>query len=882
MKPWREVAIPREDVLKGTFQEAEFAVDLSLVQKGDAASVYQDPIEFFNATYLTEGMKQLLGNVLRRLHGINGDPVIQLRTAFGGGKTHTLLAVYHLATAECSPSKLRGLSEILEKNGIRTLPKAKVAILDGNSLAPNESQQRKNCSVHTLWGELAWQLGGKSFYEMLAKSDSSGTSPGKELLCQMLQKCGPCVILIDEIVAYLRQFESGKTYLGGTFGSVLSFVQALTEAAKSVPNCAILVSLPESNLELGGTRGQQALPSLEKYFGRVQALWSPISTEEAFEIVRRRLFREITDRSSVESVCKAFSESYSIQKDDFPDEPSNTPYLERLLSAYPIHPELFDRLYKEWSTIESFQRTRGVLKLMARVVHRLWTDGNGDLLIQPGSIPLHDSDVRTEWVHYLAKGWDPVIEKEIDDMGSESWAIDSDPRFGSCQAARRVARTLFIATAPSYKNQMNRGIDLKQILLGSFWPSQNLSTFKDALLKLSDRLHYLHGVKGRYWLDTTPNLKREMEQRRSQFSEVSSTIATLLKKELSRGIFEGVHIFAESADIPDDDALRIVVLPIGFEYSQKQKERSRAEIKAEEILLKRGETPRSCRNRLLFLAPEIEFGKRLQDQIRTVLSWESILDDSRNKILNLDSYQLDDAKVQYEKAKKLLEQLIRETYRFLLVPKQVLEKGIPKRDIDWDVNTLSSNASLKTEIESRLRSSESVIFAWHPVHLIRYLEEFYWKKGDSVSPEKLWEDFTRTLYYPRLVSERTLKETIYSGDAPLHFALISSNGSTKLAKLEDPPKPVKPTRPPGPDHPKTNPKVFRAAVSIKEPEIARKKFGEIYEDILSRINEKHDAKLSIRIAIEASTPQGFDESLQRTLRENCNSLGFDEAEFESH
>ncbi|MDW8336956.1 MAG: DUF499 domain-containing protein, partial [Tepidimonas sp.] len=207
LKPWREVAVPHEDVLRGTFQQAEFAADLSRVHAGTATPEYQDPVLFFRRTFITEGMRLLLDSVVRRLAGKGGDPVIQLQTAFGGGKTHTMLAVYHLARGQAPVSDLAGVAPILDAAGVIELPSARIAVLDGIKASPNQPVKRDGQAICTLWGDLAWQLGGAEGFALVADADASGTSPGKAALETLLARCAPCVILIDELVAYVRQFE---------------------------------------------------------------------------------------------------------------------------------------------------------------------------------------------------------------------------------------------------------------------------------------------------------------------------------------------------------------------------------------------------------------------------------------------------------------------------------------------------------------------------------------------------------------------------------------------------------------------------------------------------------------------------------------------------
>jgi hypothetical protein len=276
MKPWREVAIPHSDVLKGTFQQAEFAADISAVRSGKAPDIYKDAALFFDRTYITEGMALLLTQVALRLAGQGGEPVVQLQTAFGGGKTHTLLAVLHLATRKCALSEMPGVASLIEKAGIMDVPKANVAVIDGTAHSPGQAWKEGRTTIKTLWGELAWQLGKSEGFDLVRENDANGTAPSKKVLQQLLEQYAPCVILMDELVAYVGQFEDGKALSGGTFESNTVFMQTLTEAAKQVPNCIVLASLPESELEVGTDRGKKALAALEKRFGRVQASGSPL------------------------------------------------------------------------------------------------------------------------------------------------------------------------------------------------------------------------------------------------------------------------------------------------------------------------------------------------------------------------------------------------------------------------------------------------------------------------------------------------------------------------------------------------------------------------------------------------------------------------------
>jgi predicted AAA+ superfamily ATPase len=775
LKSWREIAVPHDDVLKGAFKQSEFAADLSMVASGRAEADYADAARFFDRTFITEGMKLLLHSVLSRLSGSKaGDPVIQLQTAFGGGKTHTLLAVYHLARCKLPPGELRGIPPILDELGVTELPHARVVVIDGNRHSPSQPERKKEGGgegtvVHTMWGELAWQLGGNEAYALVADADRDGTSPGKRVLSQLLERFAPCVILMDEMVAFLRQFSPEKSYPGGTFDSNLSFIQALTEAIKSQSRAVLLASLPESDMEVGGAQGKRALTVLEKYFGRLQAIWKPVGVEESFEIVRRRLFNRIEQVAEMEAVCEAYADLYRKNPDSVPEECQRADYVRAMKAAYPFHPELFERLYEDWSSLDKFQRTRGVLQLMAKVIHRLWRDNSRDLMIQPGALPLRDSGVKNQVLYYLPQGWDPVIDKDIDGEGAESVRIDTkDPRLGKIQAARRVARTVFLGSAPGSRAQHGRGVRVERIVLGAAQPGESASTYVDALGRLVDNLQYLNLQANRYWFDTRANLRKEMEERRRRLSlqrDVAPAVRLELQKMLKRGFFDGVHVFTPSGDISDDEKLRLCVLPLEATYGAPHGGASLAE--AEKILENRGELPRHNKNRLIFLAPDAQSKDRLVDAVKTHLAWRSIEEDARKRKLNLDLYQIEQVKESAARIGSSLRRMMEDCYNRLLVPCREASTG-SVGELEWECFRLDSNATSMTQrAEDKLIREELVLNVGDGTILYEILDEWiFGQSGDAAAPVRaadVWEKTCQYLYLPRFQTRNIFAESIADG-----------------------------------------------------------------------------------------------------------------------
>jgi predicted AAA+ superfamily ATPase len=925
LKPWREVITPHEDVLEGTFQEASFAADLTKVVLGVAPAEYQDPETFFERTVITEGMSLLLQSVVKRLTGKGGDPVVQLQTAFGGGKTHTMMAVLHVASGKVPAKKMLGIPELLDKAKVKELVKARVAVLDGNALSPSHPREHGKVKSNTLWGELAWQIGGEDGYEMVAASDKDGTSPGKDVLSKLFERFGPIVVLMDETVAYVRQLEPNKSYKGGTYNSNLSFLQALTEAASRVPNSMVLASLPESDMEIGDDRAIEVLGAVEKYFGRIEAVWKPVGTDEAFEIVRRRLFGPVQNEKDRDEVCRAFADIYTQEPEKFPAEARDAAYLRRLKASYPIHPEIFGRFYEDWSTLPKFQRTRGVLRLMARLVHSLWRGDNRDFLILPGSIPLDDLNVRNELVKYLPAGWDAIIDKDIDATNAEPRLIDdSTPALGGIQACRRVARTIFLGSAPSVAAQTVRGMGIERVRLGCAQPGQSVSKYDDAIRRLADRLHYMYSGNDRFWFDLRPNLRREMEDRMQRFDNrlnLYPEVEERLQKMVKSSLCSAVHVFREAKDIPDKVDLRLVVLDPDQGHKRKDPE-SRAVKAAEAILGKHGDKPREFQNRVLFLAPDGNATQTLREQTRRFLAWKSIVDDQNQ--LNLDKHHVKEAEKSRDEANARVDGSIKETYRLLLVPMQDPESEGGLSTVVWEDEALSlAGSSYDRAIETATREREWVIKAWAPPHLGALLAKWFWKaEKPSVSITKVWFDTCRYLYMPRLVSADVFTQTVRDGvahkdwfayaaaekDGVLEGLLFGSSGGVYVnepallvrpdAAAAGQPKPVatvasttEPTtgsdRPPVSGRPKkaSGPPAqavlrrFHGTIDVAVPDPIGH-FSEIVQNVIEHFSAQYGTEVAVTIDIEARRGDGFDAKTVRIVRENSATLKFRIAEFE--
>src|SRR3989441_5875466 len=603
LRPWREIVTPHPDVASGRYQFAEFAADLAQVYHGIGSAEYRVPRDFFQRTFLTHGLRRLLVDALQRLGGTGGDPVVDLQTSFGGGKTHSLLALYHLF-AGVPVSDLVGIEPILQEAASPRPPQTQRAVLVGYELSPAQPRTKPDgCVIHTLWGELAWQLLGKDGFAMVAEADRQGVSPGSEVLRELFAAASPCLILIDEWVVYARQLYSVSGLPGGSFDANLSFAQSLTEAAKAAPQTLVVATIPASDTETGGEGGREAAVRLKNIFGRIESPWRPADAEEGFEIVRRRLFQNITEAGlfvARDTVAKAFMDLYRSQPQEFPSQCREAEYERRIKAAYPIHPELFDRLYNDWSSIEKFQRTRGVLRLIAAVVHTLWERQDASPLFLPANVPIDEATVQSELTRYLEDNWTPIIGLDVDGSNSLPQRLDREnANLGRYSACRRVARTIYLGSAPISGNP-NRGLPEGQIKLGCVQPGENIAVFGDALRRLSDQSTHLYVDNQRYWYSTQTNVTRLALDRAAQYDDdaLYEEIEKRLKTEQTdRGDFARVHVCpASGSDIADDDlSVRLVILKPYHTHALRDQD-SKAREAANEILDLRGNSPRHYRN----------------------------------------------------------------------------------------------------------------------------------------------------------------------------------------------------------------------------------------------------------------------------------------------
>ena len=958
LKPWREVIKPHDDVAKGQFTASEFAADLYLVANGQATGPeYSDPVEFFARTYLTEGLRDLLARALRRLTGDeNASPVVNLQTNFGGGKTHSMLALYHLFGGTPATAYPQEVQDLVAANGSPRLDELGVrrVVIVGNRLkAGSPLVKDDGTQVNTIWGELAWQLGGRAAYDRIAEDDRRGTNPG-DAIRGLLVDYGPVLILIDEWVAYARDLVGKDDLVAGTFDTQFTFAQTLTESVAGVPGAMLVVSIPASDagddghgndIEIGGTNGQLALQRLQNVVGRVADQWRPSSKDESFEIVRRRLFQPADAEAlgQIAAVAKAFVAMYRQNAKQFPREASaaSDDYELRIRASYPLHPELLDRLYEDWSTLERFQRTRGVLKLVSSIVHELWAGGDTAPIILPGNVPLDATTVNTDLTQYLEDRWKPIIDRDIDGPGSTAAQIDNArSALGQRSVTRRVARTVFVGAAPRSK-ATRKGLDKQYVWLGAAVPGDALGNFGAALEALEQQSTYFYVDQGHYWFDTQASVTKTAsdyaERLREDPETVWNEIVERLRQERSRGEFDRVHIAPESSgDIPDLEDTRLVIAHP--RWSRHKNDGADAAITqwVRSALETKGSAQRIHRNALVFLVADQGMVDELASATRTYLGWRQV--QASADTLNLSVQQAKQVEDSVKRTGDAVRDRLRDTYLWLMYPSQ------PDPTAPFTVaadRVADSGKSMADKVSDRLKRDGELVTtygsqvlgmdvngdlknAWHDGHL---------------SVGEVWAHFTRYPFLPRLANRGVLDEAVRQavlavmvGDERYGLADRWDDTAKRYVGLIVPPElgrtvqvtdatllvewdvavaqrdaeraaePVSvdemshvPARNGGGDRPSQLTSTVGDVPVVAPVEVEKaqtrffgqvrlnpKRYGSSFSTISKEVLERLDgagADLEIVLDIQARKPVGFTESELRAIGENAKTLKFDESGF---
>jgi hypothetical protein len=628
-------------------------------------------------------------------------------------------------------------------------------------------------------------------------------------------------------------------------------------------------------------------------------------------------------------VARAFADFYRTQQQEFPPDCRNTDYENRIRAAYPIHPEIFDRLYNDWSTLVKFQRTRGVLRLMAAVIHSLWEKGDRNPLILPANISIDDPRVQFELTRYLPDNWVPVIEKDVDGPSLLPLRLDGEiPNLGKFAACRRVARAIYLGSAPT-ATAAHRGIEDRRIKLGCVMPGESPAIFGDALRRLAGAARYLYQDPPHYWYSTQPTVtslaEDVAEQLKSNPEKVVQELDKRLRADLRKSAdFSRVHPLPQSGhDVADDLDARLVVLGLDQTYSREPD--SGAEVAAKEILESRGSVPRLFRNTLVFLAADKTRLQDLDEATRRYLAWDSILGDKET--LDLSPHQVKQAETQRTAADGTVGARLPETYQWLLVPVQ----SSPEALVQWQSVRLSGQDPLAVRASKKLRTDELLITGFAGTRLRMELDRVPLWRGDHVTIKQLVEDFGRYLYLPRLREPAVLFDAIREGlrlltwtqdsfayaesfdeeagryrglrcgemvnisEENLSGLLVRPEVARRQREAETAPAsataaaraggmardavPTGSVSEPATGSETHRPKRFHGSVSLDPTRVGRDA-GRIADEVISHLVGLVGSTVKVTLEIEAEIDTGVPENVVRTVTENSRTLKFTTHGFE--
>ncbi len=710
MKPFIQVATPHEDVLEGRLTMDVFAADLWQVIEGVAPIDYQDPEIFFKKTYLTKGLKNILEVAEARLKGKGGDPIVQLQTPFGGGKTHALIALYHKA----------------REWG------AKVFAFDG--LAVNPKQVKP-------WEELERQLTGKV---EVTKGD---IPPGKEVLVKLISENSPLLILIDEVLAYATKAAGIKVGDSNLAAQTLAFIQELTAAVSLLDNSFLVVTLPSSVLEHYDENAEKMFHQLQKVLGRMEKIYTPVEDDEIEHVVRHRLFSKV-DEKEMKKVVNDFIE-YARDEGLITEEEINI-YRERFLRSYPFKPEVIDILYKRWGSFPSFQRTRGVLRLLSLVVYSLLNKNVP--FIRLGDFDLGNDEIKRELIKHIGQEWDSIIAQDITSPDSGAKKVDRGLKssYRPYNLGTVVSTTIFMM---SFSGRGERGSSVRDIKLSTVYPEFSSTIIDSVITELREKLFYLSD-EGLYFTNQ-PNINRMILILEESVTEdkLYETELEILRKHVSSSPRLKVYIHPKfSRDIPDTPDLKLIIM-----------NKDEPDL---EFIEKHGEIPRVYRNTLIFLCGDENYRENFLSFLRKLIALKQI--DKQDLRLTLSQRNEVANKIKMYVRREHEE--LRKLYRKIYVP---IREGLKKLDMGLPI---FGERYLDREVYDILRTEGELLESLSPL----VIKEKYLADNDYIETKKLYEALSKTPGELRVLSENVVKQSIKEGVKSGLFGL----GSVKDGKVE--------------------------------------------------------------------------------------------------
>lgn len=844
MRSWWEVVTPHRDIMEGNIREDVFAADLGDVADGKAPLEYLDSVTFFQRTYLTKGLKNLLENVLSRLEGKSTNPVIQLQTPFGGGKTHALLSLYHAVKNREKVDHLYDFSKLPS-------PKAKVVVFVGTKFDPIRGR--------TPWGEIAHQLGR---YELVKEHDERRISPGKDILSKVLGD-EPVLILMDELVEYVVKAKDFADQIS-------AFSQELTEVVRTKDRCCLVCTLPSSAPY--GEAGERALNELQRIFGRVETIYTPVEGMELYEIIRKRLFENAGSEKVIKEAAQSYFEMYQRMGADAPADVKEVAYREKIEHAYPFHPELIDLLYERWGSYSTFQRTRGVMSLLAWVVYDLYTHRVSSPLIQSSLVSLENPKIRSNFIKHIGNEYNSVIDSDVAAKNAKSQRIDREmgSEYEKYGIAKSIATTTFLH---SFTASGKGGITLPWIRVAVLREGIPSTIVGDAVNKLKDELWYLH-TDGLYRFTIQPNLNRIIVDREQAIP--SGRIAEEVRSAIQRcagGDLECYLWPMDPADVPDDRNLKLAILPPDFDKDR-----------ASEFFERAGSGFRVNRNTLFLIRMDESGYASLSTSIKNLLALESVEKD-RDLMKTLSAQDRSDLEDRIETTRKGLSTEVISAYRHLAFPgEDWKDLGIP---------TIGLYSSISARVKRYLIQEGKVLIQVGPKYVLerafregeteKSAQDVYdlFLKTPGLSVPESWEAFIQAVKegVKRKIFGVRENSSIYFGEdvSPTPESVIVRPEIAEKEKGEKEKPPGEGGTIGGGGEPGTAPHSEKKRLLIRA-KVPWYHWTEIYGGVIQPLQSRN---AHIRLTVEIEAEGDIDENtLNLKVKETLNQIGADIERFE--
>ncbi|MAE19516.1 AAA family ATPase [Candidatus Poribacteria bacterium] len=624
LTPWYKVAVPRKEVREGrSFNPDEFAIHLEQVVANTAPEDYRDPVQFFSRTSFTRALREHAGMVLRRLAGetANTSPVMTLVTQFGGGKTHTLTALYHLVTAGEKLDRLDGVTDLLREAKLSRSPQAKVAIFVGSAWDPQEGRE-------TPWIDLAYQLAGHKGVQELG-TEAINTPPGTEALGRVFAAANaPVLVLFDEVLNFVNRHRK----LSDPFHA---FLMNLTVAMTATTHGAAVISLPRSQVEMTDF-DLEWQDKITKVVRRVAKDLIANDETEISQVVRRRLFDDYGSERMIKRVSKAYADWCFERRAQLPPEwmvvdstSTESRALEHLRSrfesCYPFHPATLSVFQRKWQALSQFQQTRGTLAMLAQWISWAHKDGftkaRREPLITLGSAPLEVSDFRSVVLGQLGESrLVAAMDADIAGAQAHSRALDSDSKGVLRDIHRRAGTTILFESSGG---QVDKTAHLPELRFALGEPEVDTTSVDTAAFALEDRAYFLRRIgSDGFKISHQPTMKKVVSDRRASLdeqTEIQPAVRSLIQKEFDKAAsIPRIFFPSDAAAIQDSPQLSLVVADPSSEWSTSS--RLRQEIA--EWTKQRGETPRLYPGALVWSVKKP--GRELREKVELWLAWKRV------------------------------------------------------------------------------------------------------------------------------------------------------------------------------------------------------------------------------------------------------------------